>query len=382
MTMERMRAAVFTEAGRPLQLEELIMPAPRAGEVLVKVAACGVCHSDLHVMRGELEFPAPAVLGHEIAGTVAALGAGVQGLVPGQRVAASFIMPCGTCPSCSVGRDDMCETFFQYNRLKGQLYDGDTRLFRADGTPVWMYSMGGLAEYAVVPATDVFVLPEELPLEGSAIVGCAISTAYGAVRHGADLRPGERVAVVATGGVGLNVIQWARVFGAAQIIALDVAEEKLELARAMGASDVVNVREDPVERVRALTGGRGVDVAFEALGSVQTFGLAVDLLRQGGRMVAVGLAPAGAAVSVDIQRLVRRGLRLQGSYGSRVRGDMPDILRMAARGLFDIRRSITAVYPLERVQEAYDDLRERRITGRAIVTMPGARAGTDGLVGL
>jgi S-(hydroxymethyl)glutathione dehydrogenase/alcohol dehydrogenase len=128
----------------------------------------------------------------------------------------------------------MCENFFYYNRIKGQLYDGETRLFRPDGSPVWMYSMGGLAEYAVVPSTDVFPLPESLPLDKSAILGCAVFTAYGAVRHAGDIHPGERVAVIATGGVGLNAVQWAKTFGAIQIIAIDISNEKLELARKMG----------------------------------------------------------------------------------------------------------------------------------------------------
>lgn len=364
-----MKAAVFVGANQPLRIEQIPIPKPRAGEVLVKVAACGVCHTDLHVMLGEVNFPTPAVLGHEISGHVVELGLGSKKVKVGQPVVSSFIIPCGACQYCSVGRDDMCEKFFSFNRLKGQLYDGETRLYRENGDPIWMYSMGGLAEYAVVPETDVFPVPESIAQNESAILGCAVFTAYGAVRHAADLRAGERVAVVATGGVGLNIVQWAKAFGASQIIALDLADDKLELAKQMGATDVVSVRENPVEKVKTLTGGQGVDVAIEALGTAQTFSLAVDILKDGGRMIAVGIAPVGTTAQVDIQRLVRRGLRIAGSYGARVRADMPEIIRLASQGFIDYRQSITATYSLEDADQAYQDLRERKIAGRAIVQM-------------
>lgn len=208
--MEMMRAAVLEWAPGSLRIEKIPAPVPNAGEVLVQVSACGVCHTDLQVIKAEVAFPVPAVLGHEITGIVSALGPGVNGPAPGTQVACAFIMPCGVCQSCGVGRDDLCENFFGMNRLRGTLYDGTTRLRRADGPPLAMYSMAGLAEYAVVPATDVFPLPLSLPLLESCVMGCAVFTAFGAVRHSADLRGGERVAVVAAGGVGLNVTDRAR----------------------------------------------------------------------------------------------------------------------------------------------------------------------------
>lgn len=369
MAKQTMKAAVFTGPNEGMHVEELCMPVPREGEVLLKVAGCGVCHTDLHVLLGEVQFPTPAVLGHEITGTVVELGPNVKRVAVGQRVTSAFIMPCGSCKYCAIGRDDMCEKFFYFNRLKGQLYDGETRLFRPNGDPVWMYSMGGLAEYAVVPETDVFLLTDNLPIVDSAILGCAVFTAFGAVRHTADLRAGERVAVIATGGVGLNIVQWAKAFGASQIIALDMSDEKLALAQKMGATDIVNVQSNPVEQVKQLTDGAGVDVAIEALGTAATFSLAVDVLKDGGRMIAVGIAPAGTMAQVDIQRLVRRGLHLSGSYGARVRADMPEIVRMASRGFIDFQQSITAKYSLTEADIAYRDLRNRKIAGRAIITM-------------
>jgi S-(hydroxymethyl)glutathione dehydrogenase/alcohol dehydrogenase len=363
-----MRAAVLDAPNQPLHVEDVPVPSPRTGEVLIKVTACGVCHTDLHVIKGEVAFPMPCVLGHEISGTVAALGPGVQGPPVGSPVVCAFIMPCGTCRFCVQGRDDLCETFFAMNRLKGTLYDGETRLARPDGSPLWMYSMAGLAEYAVVPATDVFPLPGAIRPNEAAILGCAVFTAYGAVRHSADVHAGERVAIVAVGGVGMNLVQVTRAFGAAQIIAIDIVDDKLDMARRLGATHTVNgAREDVVARVRELTGGIGVDVAFEALGRAQTFIQASEVLRDGGRMVAIGIAPGTTTAPLEITRLVRRSQRVIGSYGARTRTDMPQVLELAARGVFRPEDVVTRRYRLEEVDEAYSSLARGEIAGRAIV---------------
>jgi len=363
-----MKAAVLTSAPGSLRIEEIPRPEPHAGEVLVKVTACGVCHTDLHVIKAEVAFPTPAVLGHEISGTIVAVGDGVEGLEPGTAVACAFIMPCGRCRLCAVGRDDLCERFFSMNRLKGTLYDGTTRLRRQDGTPLAMYSMAGLAEYAVVPATDVFPLAPGLPVAESSVLGCAVFTAYGAVRHSADLRGGERVAVVAAGGVGLNVIQIVKAFGASQIIAIDVRDDKLELARRVGATDVVNASAgNATERVRELTGGRGVDIAFEVLGRPETFAQAFEVIADGGLMVAVGIAPGRTTAPIEITRLVRRGLRIIGSYGARTRADMPEIMRLAAAGTFRPEAIVTRRFSLDEADAAYSALARGEIVGRAIV---------------
>jgi succinate semialdehyde reductase (NADPH) len=368
--MTTMLAAVLESAPGGLRIEDIPVPEPGAGEVLVRVSACGVCHTDLHVMKAEVAFPMPAVMGHEISGTVAALGRGVAGPAVGTPVASAFIMPCGFCAACGAGRDDLCDNFFAMNRLRGTLYDGTTRLRRKDGTPLAMYSMAGLAEYAVVPATDVFPLAAGLPLQESAVLGCAVFTAYGAVRHGAELRGGERIAVVAAGGVGMNIIQIARAFGASQIIAVDVRDDKLEAARRLGATDVVNATStDATARVRELTDGRGVDVAFEVLGLPQTFVQAFEIIRDGGRMVAVGIAPGRTTAAVEITRLVRRELRIIGSYGARTRSDMPEIIRLAAQGIFRPETMVTQRFPLTEADAAYAALARGEIVGRAIVVM-------------
>jgi succinate semialdehyde reductase (NADPH) len=365
-----MKAVVLAEVGGQLTLEDIPTPQPRAGEVLVRVAACGVCHTDLHVIKGEVKFPLPCVLGHEISGVVAEVPADVKVVRSGDAVVCSFIMPCGVCHYCVRGRDDLCETFFAMNRLKGTLYDGESRLRRSNGSPLAMYSMGGLAEYAVIPATDVFPAPANVPLTDACILGCAVMTAFGALKNQARLQPNESVAVVGTGGVGSNVIQLAKAFGAGQIIAVDIRDDKLAAAKDLGATHGVNAAQgDPVAEVLTITGGLGVDVAIEALGRPDTVVNAFMMARDGGRVVVVGIAPGTTTAGIEITRLVRRGIQLMGSYGSRVRTDMPDVLGLAAHGLVSPSRAITRRYPLEQADDAYAVLGRGEIVGRAIVTM-------------
>ncbi|HVR85380.1 MAG TPA: zinc-binding dehydrogenase, partial [Planctomycetota bacterium] len=312
----------------------------------------------------------PCVPGHEISGTIDALGPGVSGFRPGERVVSSFIMPCGNCPQCREGRDNLCETYFALNRVKGVLFDGTTRLYRQDGTPLSMQMMGGMAQYAIVPVTDVFPLPAELPLEESCILGCALMTAYGAVKNSAQIRAGQTVAVIGTGGVGSNVIPLLGVFGASRIIALDVRRDKLEAARALGATDTVDARgPDPVEQVRSLTGGRGVDVAIEAIGRPETVNQAFQMVADGGRVVVLGVAPMDAMVPIGITRLVRRGIQLIGSFGCRVRTDMPELIALAASGRIDVKATITRRYRLDQINDAYAAMERGEIVGRAIVVM-------------
>jgi S-(hydroxymethyl)glutathione dehydrogenase/alcohol dehydrogenase len=363
-----MRAAVHSAVGEPMTIERVARPLPAFGEALVRVAACGVCHTDLHVLKGEVAFPHPCVLGHEVSGTVVACGRDTDGPAPGTRVVGAFVMPCGTCRHCARGRDDLCTRFFELNRLRGVLYDGTTRLARDDGTPLAMYSMAGLAEYAVVPVLALHTLPDSLPLEESAIIGCALFTAYGAVRHAADLRAGETVAVIGVGGVGSNVIQVARAFGAARVIAVDVSAAKLELARSLGATHTVDATEgDVVAAVRAHAGGEGVDVAFEALGRAETFIQATEVLADGGRMIAVGIAAAGTTAPAEITRMVRRSLRVIGSYGARTREDLPVIVGMVERGVVSPARVVSERFGLDEAAAAYDKLDRGEITGRALV---------------
>ncbi|MFC8042961.1 zinc-binding dehydrogenase [Nocardia sp. NPDC057353] len=364
-----MQAAVYYGSEPRLVIEDIPRPSPRRGEVLLRVTACGVCHTDLHVLRSEVAFPTPAVLGHEVSGVVAELGPDVDGVAVGDEVVCSFIMPCGDCRHCVRGMEDLCEKFFAYNRLKGALYDGESRLTAADGSPLAMYSMGGLAEYCVVPATDVFRVPDGVALNQVSILGCSTFTALGALRT-AELGVGARIAVVAAGGVGSSIVQLAAAAGAAQIIAVDLGAEKLSAVAKLGATHTVDAAtEDVVARVRELTDGHGVDIAFEALGNAATFGTALDILDDGGRAVVVGIAPAGSTGSVDLARLVRRKLEIRGSYGAKARTDMPALLRMVAAGSVAPQELISRRYPLAQADEAYQALARGEIVGRAIIEM-------------
>jgi len=373
-----MKAMVLTEAHEKnfkMSLEDLKIPEPKAGEVLIKNRACGVCHTDLHVMKKEVGFPIPCVLGHETAGEIVDFGPGTDAvtrerLKVGQKVASPFIMPCGTCHYCVRGKEDLCETFFKFNRLSGTLYDGTTRLYRPDGTKIAMYSMAGLAEYSVVPSTAVYGIPDGVPYVESSIMGCAIFTAYGAMKNAADMRAGETVAVVGTGGVGANCLQIARAFGAEQIIAIDISDDKLKAMKPLGATHTINAKkENVIDRLKEITGGRGVDIAVEALGRPETFKQCVDAVVDGGKAVMVGIAPAGVFAPVEITRLVRRQIKIIGSYGAKARADMPAILRLVQRGFIDVKSPITARYSLKDSAQAYRDLDAHKITGRAIIDM-------------
>ena len=365
---EMMSAAVLRSLDEPVfELERIPVPRPRAGEALLRVEACGVCHSDLHVARGEIAFPRPAVLGHELSGTVVELGARAGDFAIGDRVVGGFIMPCTRCAKCEAGRDDLCEVFFTNNRLKGALLDGESRLVDASGDRLNMYSASGFAEYAVIPVSALTRVSDDADLAHSAVLGCAGMTAYSAATRGAGDLNGATVCVIAVGGVGMSITQMAAALGAKQIIAVDVSEEKLELAEELGATDTVNARErDVIEAVKELSGG-GVEVAFEALGSPLTLGQAVRVLGDGGRAVAVGLASGDAEVSVPITNFVRRGHELVGSYGARTRVDLPAVAQLAASGGFSLANLVTDEFSLDRINDAYEALAAGRIRGRGII---------------
>ena len=370
---ETMLAAVLPAAGAPLQLEEIAIPRPRRGEILVRVAACGVCHTDLHVIKGEVAFPTPAVLGHEISGTVVELGDGVGHVEVGERVVGTFIMPCGSCPACLSARDDLCGPFFSFNRLRGTLYDGETRLFRTDGSPLAMYSMGGLAEYAVLPATAAFPVPAAIPFEEASVLGCAALTAYGAVRHGADLRLGERVAVVGTGGVGSLVVQFAKALGAAA--GGRGGHQRGEAAGGGGAG-----RDGSCRRLGRRPRGAGARAhGRRGRRRVRGAGPAGDVPATRSACWATAVAwwpsasrPPASSPGRDhaprpsrapYRRLVRRASAERTCRGC---------WRSSSKGCFVPRTPSRGASALEQADAAYQALDAREIVGRAIVTMPGS----------
>lgn len=360
-------AFVLENVNEQLARATVNVDSPLEEEVLLEVAACGVCHTDLHVIKNEVKFPTPAVLGHEVSGIVRATGSKVTHVSPGDRVVCSFIMPCGYCRHCAVGREDICAEFFNLNRLNGQLYDGSTRLHHQNGTDLAMYSMGGHSTHCVVPSRAVFPLPEEVPLHDAAILGCSLFTGFGAVKTVAELRRGESVAVVAAGGIGLSIIHLAKAFGAERVFAIDIDDEKLALAKELGATDVINsTQTSPVETVKNEL-GRGVDVAFEALGSVATVKLAVDLLDDWGRAVLAGIAPAGHTMDVDITQVVRRKLRILGAFGASASEAMPAVIDLVLQGKIDLGKLITDRFTFSETALAYQKLNGREIRGRGLI---------------
>lgn len=369
-----MKAMVLNAPKTSMQMQTLHIPKPKPGEALIKIKACGVCHTDLHVIKEEIKFPTPCVLGHEVSGELVEINdpQGHSPLKVGEKVVGTFIMPCTTCEHCHKGRDDLCSTFFDLNRVKGTLYDGQTRLFTyKDNSPIYMYSMGGLAEYCVTPIGGVYKLPDNAPLLESCILGCAVFTAFGTLKHGAQLIPGDSIAIIgAGGGIGLNCVQLAaKVFGASKIIAIDVSDEKLDLAKSFGATHFINPKKDDViKTLFAATNGKGVDVCVEALGKKATVEQSVNLVKDGGKAVITGIAPMWEKAEIELTRLVRRQIRIVGAYGARARQDAPIIMSLVEKGLINVSGGgISRVFSLEEAGKAYELLSEGKINGRAIV---------------
>ena len=352
-----MKAAVLYEPGQPLRIEDVELAAPRAGEVRVRVGAAGVCHSDYHVMRGDMAAQLPAVLGHEGAGVVEEVGPGVTGVAPGDHVVLLWRTSCGRCEYCSVGRPALCTVGIAV-RSSGLLPDGTSRLRRGDTELRHFAGVSCFAEQTVCAERAVLKIPEDVPMPVAAVAGCAVMTGVGAVVNTARVEPGSTVLVIGAGGVGLCAVMGAALAGAARIIAADVNPSKLELATSFGATDVVDAsHEDVVEAVRELTGG-GVDYAFEVIGLTHTVEQAIRAVRTGGTAVAVGLVPTGATAQVNVQQLVMQEKTFKGSiYGStRPQTDFPRLFDLYRRGRLPLDRLLTREWRLDQINEAYDAL--------------------------
>lgn len=372
----RIRAAVLTEPGR-VEVEQIELQPPQEREVLVRVAAAGVCHSDLHLANGALgEGRWPMVLGHEGAGVVEEVGAGVTHVRRGDAVALCFVPSCRQCKACRAGRLNLCEPAGR-NGLRGTLMDGTSRLRRLDGTTLQHGLMTAcFAERTVVSAAGVVPLPPGLPLWQAALLGCGVVTGFGAVRNVARVRAGESVVVVGAGGVGLQVLAAAKLAGASPLVAVDRDEQKLALARERGADHVVDTstEERVVRALRTLTDG-GADHAFEVVGVPETILLAWKAIRPGATAVVVGLAEKGVDVALPaIEFLSDKGIR--GTYygsGDPAR-DLPELAGLAVAGELDLAGVVTHVDELDGVGEALDRLR-RGEGARTILVIDPALAG-------
>ena len=362
-----MKAAVLYEVNQPLQVVEIDYDPPKRGEVLVKMGAAGICASDHHVIHGTGTLPLPAALGHEGAGTVESLGDGVSGLAAGDRCILSFVSDCGYCKSCRDGFPNLCDTF---RNTGTKQMDGTFRFRDREGNDVGQMSkISVFSEKSVVPAQACYPVPGDVSMEVAALIGCCVTTGVGAVINAPGIKAGATVAVFGCGGVGLNVIQGARLVNAARVIAVDLYDHKLDFARRFGATDLVNAAKvDPIQAIKDLTGG-GVDYAFDAYGSATTISQAVDSLRKTGTAVMIGLAPAGERALIDMVDLVRNQKRLVGSYygsGSphELFGKMVDFHQ---RGVIDVAGLIQRHYPLSRISEGFEAL-ENHENGRGIIT--------------
>jgi S-(hydroxymethyl)glutathione dehydrogenase/alcohol dehydrogenase len=358
-------AAVMVAAGAPLHVREVTVDEPRAGEVLVRMAASGVCHSDLHTLDGVQPFPLPVILGHEGAGVVEAIGPHVRGLAPGDHVMLSWVPYCGRCRMCAQGRPSLCEDLAWSDA--GTMMDGTVR-FHADGADVHHYTTSSFSSLSVVPAQSCIPVASDLPLVELSLMGCAVMTGFGAVFNTARVRPGDRVAVIGCGGVGLNVVQAAALAGATTIVAIDVSEAALELARSLGATATVLAGgDDDAEAAIRRHGGGAVDVAFEALGRRDTIELALAVAGRGGQTVLIGMAAPGETAAIDPLAITLEERAVRGCwYGScRPSVDFPVLIDLYRAGRIRLD-AMTSPIALHDVNAAFDALRAGR-AGRSVI---------------
>jgi alcohol dehydrogenase len=361
----KMRAALIRETmkprpyadSKPFAIEEVELEPPGEGEVLVRIRAAGLCHSDLSTVNGDRPRPMPMVLGHEAAGEVMELGPGVKGLGVGDHVILVFVPSCGGCVPCMEGRPGLCEPAVPAN-ASGTLITGARRL-KLGGAPVNHHiGVSAFAEYAVVSRNSLVKIDQDLPFEEAALFGCAVVTGAGAVFNTARLPAGASVAVVGLGGVGLMSMLAARVAGAREVIAIDTLDDKLKLARQMGATNTVNAMSpDAAEQVKAITGG-GVEFAFEMAGSVKALEMAYTITRRGGTTVTAGLPHPDARLSVPATNLVAEERTLKGSYiGSCVPGrDIPRYIALYRLGLLPVDRLLSERIGLDEINAGFDRL--------------------------
>ena len=363
-----MKAAVLYEAKKPLVVEEVELAGPRHGEVLVKIGAAGVCHSDYHFMNGDLPIGMPCVLGHEGAGVVEEVGEGVTTVKPGDHVVLLFRPNCGHCEFCSQGRPALCWMAGKI-RNSGHLLDDTSRISRNGDEIKHFLGVSCFAERTVVPEQGTVPIAKDIPLEVAALVGCAVMTGVGAVMNTAHVPPGASTLVIGAGGIGLNCIMGLQLVGAYPIIVADIHDSKLETATDFGATHVINSGSvDLVEAVKELTGD-GVDFAFEAIGNPKTMSQSFAALRRGGVATAVGIAPWGSEMSVSAGDLVYQEKTLKGSYygGAHPQADMPRLLELYQHGRLPIDKLITRRYKLDQVNEAYDALLKGEVARSVLI---------------
>ena len=362
------QAAILWEPGRLVEILEVDLAPPNEGEVLVRIAACGVCHSDLHVVDGHLPEPVPLVLGHEAAGVVEDVGPGVETLERGDHVVLALVPSCGECDECRRGRPNFCSLGARM-AAEGTLADGTSRLSLNGTTLHHFNSISSFAGHAVVPESAAVRIRRDVPLDAAALVGCSVLTGYGAVVNTAGVEERASVAVWGCGGVGANVVQGARLAGASKIVAVDTRPEKLELARSLGATDAVQAGEgvDAVAAVKEVTNG-GPDYAFEVIGSERAIQEAWHATRAGGTVVVVGIMPRGSSLTID-PWLFMSEKTLKGTFlgSARIQEDVPRLVDLYHSGELELDRLVSRKLTLAELPDAFDRLRAGDVVRQVVV---------------
>ncbi len=363
-----MKAAVLFKANTPLEIVDLTQEGPRAGEARVQVKAAGICHSDWHIMNGDWTPPLPMVLGHEAAGVVEAVGTGVANVKAGDHVIFSFRPHCGRCLYCSIGRSVLCDG--HNDTARWVMFDGSHRMSR-EGQPInQMARIGTFSEQVVCPAEQLVPIRKEMPWPQAALLGCCVPTGVGAVTRCANVEPGSSVVIIGCGGVGLNVVQGARLAGARNIIACDLLDSKLEYARDFGATHTVNAsKTNIVDFARSLTGGRGVDYAFDAIGGEATTLQILDAIRPGGTAVIVGMAAMNVRAPITPYMMALQEKCIKGTmYGSvRPNLDFPWLVDAYLDGRLKVDELVSRTYRLEEINDGFAALRSGQVARGVVV---------------
>ncbi len=362
-----MKAAVLRQVGRHMGIEDISIAKPQGREVLVRLEAVGVCHSDLHIIAGDLQHPLPAVLGHEAAGVVEQVGPEVRTVKRGDHIVVCLTFHCGHCEQCHGGNSHRCAT------PEAMRAPGDPpRLFRGDESFAAFMNMGAFAEQILVHESGCVPIRRDMPFDRACLIGCGVTTGFGAVVRSAAVRPGETVAVIGCGGVGLSAVNAAAVAGAGRIIAVDRVASKLELARTFGATDGIDGSQgNVVELVMELTGGRGVDHAIEAIGLKQTIEDGFSMLAKGGLETIVGAARFDLKIELPALAFLREK-RVQGSMMGGVRPsiDIPRYVDLYMDGQLKLDQMVSRRRPLSDINEAFEDMRKGEVA-RSVIMFHG-----------
>src|SRR5436190_17684017 len=366
------KAAILTGLEQPLEIHDVELDSPHAGEVKVRMAASGVCHSDLSIQNGTLMAMPPIVLGHEGSGIIEEVGEGVTDLKPGDHVVISWVPQCGDCYYCERDEHQLCQAA-DASLASGGLLDGTPRFKWNDAPLSQMAASGTFSEVSVIPESGAVKIPDDVDMKVAALIGCGVLTGVGAAMNTADIKKGDAVAVIGCGGVGLNVIQGARIKGAGEIIAIDMNETKLQMAKEFGATATINASQgDPVSAVMAATGQRGADVAFEVIGLQATIDQAVTMTRRGGEAILVGVPSMDVMINIPaFLGVILQEKTIKGCwYGSsNVQKDVPKLVDLYKKGELKLDELISREISLDEVNEAFEAMKTGEVA-RSVIVYP------------